>query len=73
MFPPLRQSYQIIVNRVILKFVVKRSLFSTLPLAYLSREIYREYIASVILVKLSLCFNEDHAMKAYWWSGGITP
>jgi hypothetical protein len=25
-------------------------------------------------VKLSLCFlTKHHAMKAYWWSGGIPP
>jgi hypothetical protein len=24
-----------------------------------------------IKVKLSLCLTKHHAMKAYWWSGGI--
>jgi hypothetical protein len=24
-------------------------------------------------VKLSLCFNEQYAMKAYWGSGAIAP
>jgi hypothetical protein len=26
-----------------------------------------------VKVKLSLCFTEHHAMKAFWGSGGIAP
>jgi hypothetical protein len=26
-----------------------------------------------VKVKLSLCLTKHHAMKAYWWSGGIAP
>jgi hypothetical protein len=24
-------------------------------------------------LKLSLCLTKHHAMKTYWWSGGIAP
>jgi hypothetical protein len=26
-----------------------------------------------VKVKLSLCLTKHHAVKAYWWSGRITP
>jgi hypothetical protein len=36
---------------------------------------YKEsiFIIRTIKVKVSLCLNEQHAMKTYWGSGGIAP